>query len=87
MAHDSQELWILRGNNMIKIDFEKTSEDGLMVYRDALYLPEDHTFTEEEVEAMKQERFNRWYAAVTTPPEEYVDDVVVAEMPASDVQV
>lgn len=51
---------------MIKIDFEKTSADGLMVYRDALYLPEDHTYTDEEIEAMKQTRFDRWYEAVTT---------------------
>lgn len=53
---------------MIKIDFEKTSADGLMVYRDALYLPEDHTYTDEEIEAMKQDRFDRWYQVVTNPP-------------------
>ena len=53
---------------MIKIDFEKTSTDGLMVYRDALYLPEDHTFTDAEIEAMKQERFDRWYQIVMNPP-------------------
>lgn len=73
---------------MIKIDFEKTSEDGLMIYRDALYLPEDHTYTDEEIEAMKQNRFDRWYAAVTasaidsTPtvePDPVVDDIPVQE--------
>ena len=62
---------------MIKIDFEKTSADGLMVYRDALYLPEDHSFTDEEIEAMKQARFDRWYDAVTKPP-------VAVEEPVAD---
>lgn len=67
---------------MIKIDFEKTSEDGLMIYRDALYLPEDHIYTDEEIEAMKQTRFDRWYAAVTAPtiePDPVVDNIPVQE--------
>ena len=40
---------------------------------DALYLPEDHTFTEEQIEAMKQERLANWLAvvnpAIETPQE------------------
>lgn len=51
---------------MIKIDFEKT--DGVYIYRDALWLPEDHTYTEAELEAMKQQRFDRWIAVITAPP-------------------
>ena len=51
---------------MIKIDFEKNI--GAYTYRDALYLPEDHTFTDAEIEAMKQSRFDRWYQIVTNPP-------------------
>ena len=33
-------------------------------FSDALYLDEDHTFTEAEVEAMKQERLTNWLAVV-----------------------
>lgn len=39
---------------------------------DALYLPEDHGLSEEQVEAMKQERLDNWLAVVnpTVTPEE-----------------
>jgi hypothetical protein len=47
---------------MIKIDFEFDSTYG--VFRDALHLPEDHTFTDAEIQAMKQQRFDNWWAAV-----------------------
>lgn len=62
---------------MIKIDFEKTSPDGLLVYRDAIYLPEDHTYTDADIEAMKQVRFDRWYDLVTNPPAPIVEEVPV----------
>ena len=52
---------------MIKIDFEITNEK-YGVYRDALHLPEDHTFTEEEIENMKQERYDNWVNIVENPP-------------------
>ena len=57
---------------MIKIDFEFDSTYG--VFRDALHLPEDHTFTEAEIEAMKQQRFDNWWAAVNAPPPETVEE-------------
>lgn len=44
---------------MTRILFEFESEYG--TFRDALMLPEDHTHTNEEIEAMKQERFDIWY--------------------------
>ena len=53
---------------MIKIDFEFDTPHGK--YRDALYLPEDHTHTEAEIRAMKQERVDNWIAFVTAPPVE-----------------
>ena len=34
---------------------------------DALTLPDDHTFTEEEIETMKQTRFDNWYTIITAP--------------------
>lgn len=58
---------------MIKIDFEKTSVDGLLIFRDALHLPDDHTYSDIELEAMKQSRFDNWYTAITTMPDLPVD--------------
>lgn len=59
------QLWILI---MIKIDFEFDTTYG--VFRDALYLPEDHTFSDEEIVAMKQQRLDNWLAVVNAPPQE-----------------
>jgi hypothetical protein len=53
---------------MVKIDFESNTKYG--VYRDAIYLPDDHSFTEAEIEAMKQERVANWLQVVDSPPEE-----------------
>ena len=39
---------------MIKIDFEFDSSIG--VFRDALHLPDDHTFTDTDINAMKQQQ-------------------------------
>jgi len=56
---------------MIKIDFEFQTQYG--VYRDALYLDDNHSFTEQEIEAMKQERVDNWIAFITAPSEEVVE--------------
>jgi hypothetical protein len=53
---------------MIKIDFSFESEYGTFV--DALILSDDHTFTDVEIEAIKQQRLDNWIAAVTAPPSE-----------------
>jgi hypothetical protein len=50
----------------MKIDFEFQTEYG--VFRDALHLPDNHTFTDEQIQAMKQERVDNWIAVVTAPP-------------------
>jgi hypothetical protein len=47
------------------IDFEIT-QNGYTL-RDALVLPDDHVLTDAEIEAMKQARFDNWYAIITTP--------------------
>lgn len=57
---------------MIKIDFEFESQYG--VFRDALHLPPDHGFSEAEIAALKQQRFDNWLAIVNPPP---VDTSVV----------
>jgi len=54
--------------SMISIEFE-ISKDG-HTYRDAIVLPEDHGLTDAQIDAMKQKRFDDWYAIVTAPQEE-----------------
>lgn len=61
---------------MIKIDFEKTSEDGLLIYRDAIILADDHTYSDEDIEAMKQSRFDKWYTAINTPVDVVTDNII-----------
>ena len=53
---------------MISIDFEIT-KDGY-TFRDAIVLPENHGMTDEQIEQIKQKRFDDWYAIVTAPSEE-----------------
>jgi hypothetical protein len=62
---------------MMKIDFEFQTEHGL--FRDALHLDDDHAFTDEEIQAMKQERVDNWIAVVTAPPAEEVPVETPAE--------
>lgn len=53
---------------MIKIDFEFQTEHGL--FRDALYLEDNHGLSEAQIDAMKAERRDAWIAIVTAPPVE-----------------
>jgi len=53
---------------MIKIDFEFDTPYG--VFRDALHLPVDHTYTDAEIQAMKEQRRDNWIAIVSAPPVE-----------------
>ena len=57
----------------MKIDFEFQTPHGM--FRDALHLPNDHTFTDAEIEAMKQQRVDNWIVVVTAPPVEEVTPV------------
>lgn len=61
----------------MKIDFVKT--DGTHTLSDALYLPDDQTFTDAEIEAMKQKRFDNWVAVITAPPQEQIEETLVLE--------
>jgi hypothetical protein len=40
---------------------------------DALNLPDDHTFSDDEIEAMKQQRLTNWLAVINSPTVEAVD--------------
>jgi hypothetical protein len=51
---------------MMKIDFEFQTQYG--VFRDALHLPEEHDFSQEQIVAMQQERLDNWLFAVENPP-------------------
>jgi hypothetical protein len=63
-----ERLWYLPTiGGVMKIDFEFTTSYG--VFRDALHLPDDHTFTNEQITAMKQERVDNWLFAIENPPE------------------
>lgn len=56
----------------MKIDFEFDTPHGM--FRDALHLPDDHTFTDDEIQAMKQQRVDNWIAVVTAPSADEVTD-------------
>jgi hypothetical protein len=43
---------------------------------DALNLPDDHTFTETEIEAAKQERLEKWVAFVTALSEKASEEFI-----------
>lgn len=51
----------------MKIDFEFTTAHG--VFRDALYLDDDHTLSEAEITALKQERLDGWLHVIENPPQ------------------
>lgn len=48
---------------MQQIIFEFDTQYG--VFRDALYLPADHGLTDDQIQALKQERLDNWLAIVT----------------------
>jgi hypothetical protein len=52
---------------MIKIDFEFETQYGK--FSDALYLSNDHSLSDAEIEAMKQQRLDNWIAIIETPIE------------------
>lgn len=52
----------------IKIDFEVYTKYGK--YSDALYLPDDHAYTEAQIADMQTDRVNAWIKVLETPVEE-----------------
>jgi hypothetical protein len=52
----------------MKIDFSFETQYGK--FADAIILPDDHTFSEAEIEAMKQQRLDNWIAVVSYVPTE-----------------
>jgi hypothetical protein len=64
---------------MIKIDFEKT--DGTYTFRDAIWLPDNHTMTDDEIESLKEERFQNWLSIINTPPQDITEPFLPEEPP------
>jgi hypothetical protein len=50
----------------VKIDFTRSS--GKLSFTDCLILPDSHSLSEAEIEALKDERFAKWMAVVTATP-------------------
>lgn len=46
-----------------------TIETPYGTYSDALYLKDDHGLTEDQIEALKQERVSNWIAIFSSPDE------------------
>ena len=38
-------------------------------FSDALHLPDNHSFSDAEIEAMKQARYDNWQVVINTPAE------------------
>jgi hypothetical protein len=51
----------------VKIDF--TITDGINTLTDAIVLPNDHTLTDDEIDAMKVQRLSDWISPPITPAE------------------
>ena len=49
----------------MKIDFEFATQHG--VFRDALYLDDDHQLSESEITELKQERLDSWLYILESP--------------------
>ena len=60
---------------MVKINFEFETQHG--IYRDAVHLPDDHAYTEAQIDAMKQERVDTWVYAIENPPAPEPEIVVI----------
>jgi hypothetical protein len=52
---------------MIKIDFERETAHG--TYRDAITVPDDQIFTQEQIDDMMQQRVNNWVSYMDSPPQ------------------
>ena len=60
---------------MIKIEIDYMTQFGR--FRDALYLPHDHGFSEAEIETMKEQRRDNWVALIQKSMEESAEELPV----------
>jgi len=52
----------------MQINFQFETVHGK--YCDTLHLPDDHAFTDEEIQTMKQQRLDNWLVFMSMPPQE-----------------
>jgi hypothetical protein len=67
---------------MVTINFSFDTAYG--TFADALVFPNDQTFTNVEIEAMKQQRLSNWIAVVTSPSSEVIDVEVTDVTPSEE---
>lgn len=62
----------------IKIDFERGTDP--YIYKDALWFTQEHfdSLTQEQIEDMKDQRYNTWYDMVVNPPVVDTPEVISA---------
>lgn len=58
---------------MPTIIFEADTEYG--TYKDAIHLPDDIAYTDQELDAMKLERVNKWITALNAPTLDIPDEI------------
>ena len=68
-------------NGLVSDSFEITQ--GAYTLRDALVMPADQhaALSADEIAAMKQARFDKWYAIITAPPVDNPTDGSVPDQP------
>ena len=55
---------------------------GMNIFRDAIVLEDGVTLTDNEIDAIKQQRFDNWIAFITTIPEN-TDNIEISELAPS----
>jgi hypothetical protein len=63
--------------SMIKIDFEFDSEYGK--YRDAIVLEDNHGVSDNQIDAIKQQRFENWKAHIIAASEVTEEETEAAQ--------
>lgn len=66
----------------MKIDFSFDTPHGK--FADAIHLPDDHAYTEVEIEAMKQQRLDNWLVIVNAPPADVIDAEMIDVTPTQE---
>jgi hypothetical protein len=70
-------------NKDIKMQIRFSFETKYGTYSDALNLPDDHNYTEQEIEVMKISRRDNWvsYIDSTQVEQPYIEEIQVEEQP------
>ena len=61
----------------MQIRFSYETQYG--IFSDALNLPDDHTFTDQELETMKEQRRDNWVSYINSTQVEVVEEPVAEE--------